>query len=83
MILEECGVDEGVRAEVCRLVRLHETGGDERSDILKKRRCPFLLSRQSSSLLRSQWLDGNETTCHVGLCEALSGTSTDRSPVSL
>lgn len=34
-ILEECGVDEHVRFEVCRLVRLHETGGDERSDILK------------------------------------------------
>ncbi len=34
-ILVECGVDEGVRAEVCRLVRLHETGGDERSDVLK------------------------------------------------
>jgi Domain of unknown function (DUF4202) len=34
-ILVECGVDEGVRAEVCRLVRLHETGGDERSDVLR------------------------------------------------
>jgi hypothetical protein len=34
-ILEECGVEEAVAAEVCRLVRLHETGGDERSDILK------------------------------------------------
>lgn len=34
-ILEECGVEEGVRVEACRLVRLHETGGDERSDILK------------------------------------------------
>jgi hypothetical protein len=34
-ILEECGVDECVKVEVCRLVRLHETGGDERSDILK------------------------------------------------
>jgi hypothetical protein len=34
-ILEECDVDERVTVEVCRLVRLHETGGDERSDILK------------------------------------------------
>jgi len=34
-ILEECGVEECVRFEVCRLVSLHETGGDERSDILK------------------------------------------------
>lgn len=34
-ILEDCGVEAGVRDEVCRLVRLHETGGDERSDILK------------------------------------------------
>jgi hypothetical protein len=34
-ILEECRVDEHVRLEVCRLVRLHEAGGDERSDILK------------------------------------------------
>jgi len=35
LILKECGVDECVRLEVCRLVNLHETGGDERSDILK------------------------------------------------
>ncbi len=34
-ILVECGVDEGVRAEVCRLVRLHEKGGDERADVLR------------------------------------------------
>jgi hypothetical protein len=34
-ILVQCGVDEGVRAQVCRLVRLHETGGDERSDVLR------------------------------------------------
>ncbi len=34
-ILLECGVDEEVRSEVCRLVRLHETGGDERSDVLR------------------------------------------------
>jgi hypothetical protein len=34
-ILEECGVEEAITKEVCRLVRLHETGGDERSDILK------------------------------------------------
>lgn len=34
-LLEECRVTERVTTEVCRLVRLHETGGDERSDILK------------------------------------------------
>lgn len=34
-ILEECGVDRSVREEVCRLVCLHETGGDESSDLLK------------------------------------------------
>jgi hypothetical protein len=34
-ILEECGVDEEISAEVCRLVRIHETGGDERSEVLK------------------------------------------------
>jgi hypothetical protein len=34
-ILEECGVEEPIRLEVCRLVSLHETGGDEKSDILK------------------------------------------------
>ncbi len=83
LILEECGVDECVRLEVCRLVSLHETGGDERSDILEERRLPILFSRQSSSLLRSQWLDGNETTRHVGLREALSGTSADRWTVSI
>jgi hypothetical protein len=34
-ILEECGVGKTITTEVCRLVRFHETGGDERSDILK------------------------------------------------
>jgi hypothetical protein len=34
-MLEECRVEKGVIEEVCRLVRLHETGGDERSDILR------------------------------------------------
>jgi hypothetical protein len=34
-ILEECGVDKSVSQEVFRLVCLHETGGDERSDLLK------------------------------------------------
>ncbi len=34
-ILEECGVAEWVREEVYRLVCLHETGGDERSDLLR------------------------------------------------
>jgi hypothetical protein len=34
-ILKECGVNGRIRVEACRLVRLHEIGGDERSDILK------------------------------------------------
>jgi hypothetical protein len=34
-ILDDCGVSEATRIEACRLVRLHETGGDERSDVLK------------------------------------------------
>jgi hypothetical protein len=34
-IMQECGVqDEPFRREVCRLVRLHEIGGDPRSDLL-------------------------------------------------
>ena len=34
-ILESCGVDNPVCEEACRLVTLHETGGDARSDLLK------------------------------------------------
>ena len=34
-ILEECSVEKSVIKEVFRLVCLHETGGDERSDLLK------------------------------------------------
>lgn len=34
-ILEECGVEKSISEEACRLVRLHETGGDYRSDLLK------------------------------------------------
>lgn len=34
-ILDDCGVSEATHVEACRLVRLHETGGDERSDVLK------------------------------------------------
>lgn len=34
-ILDDCRVSEATRIEACRLVRLHETGGDERSDLLK------------------------------------------------
>lgn len=33
-ILDECRVDKSLTEEVLRLVRLHETGGDERSDLL-------------------------------------------------
>jgi hypothetical protein len=35
-ILEECGVEKSMIEEVFRLVCLHETGGDERSDLLKE-----------------------------------------------
>lgn len=34
-LLQECGIDPSVADEVCRLVALHETGGDPRSDLLK------------------------------------------------
>ena len=67
MILVECGVDEGMRAEVCRLVRLHETGGDERSDILRERRLPFPTSKTiflSTSLEMAGW-KRNDVPCGV------------------
>ncbi|MCP5086817.1 MAG: DUF4202 domain-containing protein, partial [Rhodobacteraceae bacterium] len=35
MILNKCGVAKSVADEACRLVRLHEVGGDPRSDLLK------------------------------------------------
>jgi len=34
-VLDECGFDNSVTDEACRLVRLHEAGGDPRSDLLK------------------------------------------------
>lgn len=34
-IVESCGVELSVGEEACRLVTLHETGGDARSDLLK------------------------------------------------
>ena len=34
-IMEECGVDDSVTEEACRLVTLHEVGGDNRSDLIK------------------------------------------------
>jgi hypothetical protein len=34
-ILDECGVAESTADEACRLVTLHEVGGDPRSDLLK------------------------------------------------
>ena len=34
-VLKECGVDETVTKEACRLVDKHETGGDKNSDLLK------------------------------------------------
>jgi hypothetical protein len=34
-ILNECGVEQDVADEACRLVVHHETGGDSRSDLLK------------------------------------------------
>ncbi len=33
--MEECGVDDSVIEEACRLVTLHEVGGDNRSDLIK------------------------------------------------
>ncbi|NQT73178.1 MAG: DUF4202 family protein [Chloroflexi bacterium] len=34
-VLDECGLNNSVTDEACRLVRLHEAGGDPRSDLLK------------------------------------------------
>ncbi len=34
-ILEDCGVESPIVTEACRLVALHEAGGDNRSDLLK------------------------------------------------
>jgi len=34
-ILVQCGMEKSVNDEVCRLVGLHESGGDPRSDLLK------------------------------------------------
>lgn len=34
-VMVDCGVEEDLVEEVCRLVRLHEKGGDPRSDLLK------------------------------------------------
>ncbi len=34
-IMTACGVDREMAEDVCRLVRLHEVGGDPRSDLLK------------------------------------------------
>ena len=34
-VMEDCGVEEAIVEEVCRLVRLHEVGGDPRSNLLK------------------------------------------------
>ena len=34
-ILDKCGVTKSVTDEACRLVELHEAGGDPRSDLLK------------------------------------------------
>ncbi|MBA2847817.1 hypothetical protein HNQ76_000163 [Thermosulfuriphilus ammonigenes] len=35
-LMRECGADQELIAEVCRLVRRHEQGGDPRADILKE-----------------------------------------------
>lgn len=34
-IMTECHLDEKIRDDVCQLVRRHETGGNERTDLLK------------------------------------------------
>ncbi len=34
-VMADCGVEEDMVEEVCRLVRLHEVGGDHRTDLLK------------------------------------------------
>ncbi len=64
-ILDECGVDTRVGEEICRLVRAHETGGDERSDLLKNAdslsyfdvNLPFYVKRHTweETKWRSMW----------------------------
>ncbi len=64
-ILDKCRVDKGVGEEICRLVRAHETGGDERSDLLKNAdslsyfdvNLPFYMERHSweETKWRSMW----------------------------
>jgi hypothetical protein len=57
-ILEECGVVEPLRVEVCRLVRLHETGGDDRSDILKNADAlSYFQNNFPQYLARNGWME--------------------------
>ena len=64
-ILDDCGVDPAVAAEACRLVRLHEVGGDPRADLLREAdslsyfevNLPLYLAREgrAETLRRCRW----------------------------
>lgn len=64
-ILQETGVSQELREEICRLIRRHETGGDPRSDLLKDadslsyfdHNLPFYYEREGwdETLRRARW----------------------------
>jgi hypothetical protein len=64
-VLEECGLEESLIEEVFRLVCLHETGGDQRSDLLRDAdslsffevNLPYYFARQGmeATLRRGIW----------------------------
>ncbi len=64
-ILQDCGVDEDIAREACRLVRLHETGGDTDADSLRDAdslsyfdiNLPLYYQREghAETLRRSRW----------------------------
>lgn len=64
-LLRKAGVTSKVRSEACRLIRLHEFGGDARSDLLKDadsisffdHNLPLYLKREgmAESLRRARW----------------------------
>jgi hypothetical protein len=66
-ILSECGVQQAVVEETCRLVTCHEMGGDPRSDLLKDAdsisffdvNLPFYLRREGLQETRRRLLWGN------------------------
>jgi hypothetical protein len=57
-ILEEFGVEERVRSKVCGLVLFHETGRDQRSDILKNAvSLPYFQDNIPFYFVRNRWME--------------------------